>query len=301
MNRSLGSLTEVSLREAWEHEALSFTPWLSQHLDELANIVGLPLELIGSEVAVSTFSADILARNPQDDSLVLIENQLDVTDHTHLGQIMTYLAGLEAQTIIWIAAGFREPHLSALNWLNEHTTDQFSFFAVKVKAVRIGVSPIAPVFEIVLKPNEWERQLQAISKETKQPSKLGQFRHEFWSFYLKRFPEEASFGEASLGSNRRRTFPELKVDISYYVSRQSVGIFLTKPRGGSDIETDTVLLKHEDELYHHLGGHVRELDFGQARKADLTDRSIWPELCDWLHDKVELYQTTLTKIGKTEI
>lgn len=111
---SLGSLVEVNLRKAWNHEAHSFTPWLAAHLDELAAKIGIPLELEGQEVAVETFSADILARNAQDGSLVLIENQLEGSDHIHLGQIMTYLAGLNAHTVVWIAATFREPHLSVL-------------------------------------------------------------------------------------------------------------------------------------------------------------------------------------------
>jgi hypothetical protein len=122
---------------------LSFTPWLPAHLDELAYKIGIPLELEGVEMPVETFSADILARNPQDDTLVLIENQLEGSDHTHLGQIMTYLAGLEAHTIVWIAADFREPHLSTLKWLNENTSESFAFFAVNVKAVRIEDSLIA--------------------------------------------------------------------------------------------------------------------------------------------------------------
>lgn len=136
-----GRLQDLPLREAWKHEALQFTPWLAENLDHLSEAIGIPLEMTGTEVAVDTFSADILARNPMDDTVVLIENQLEQTDHTHLGQIMTYLAGLDAHTVVWIAPAFREPHLSAIRWLNEHTADGFSFFAVKARVVRIGDSP----------------------------------------------------------------------------------------------------------------------------------------------------------------
>lgn len=132
------NLTDLPLHDAWRHEATDFTPWLSESIDHLSEVIGIPLELTGTEVAVESFSADILARNPMDDSVVLIENQLETTDHTHLGQIMTYLAGLEAQTVIWIAPQFREPHLSAIRWLSQHTADGFSFFAVKARVVRIG-------------------------------------------------------------------------------------------------------------------------------------------------------------------
>ena len=151
----LGNLEEVDLRQAWPHEARSFTPWLSENLEILSSVIGIPLELEGQEVAVEQFSADILARNPRDDSRVLIENQLEQSNHEHMGQIMTYLAGLDVNTVIWIAAGFKEPHLSAIRWLNEHTIEPFAFFAIKLKIVRIADSPMAPVFEVVVKPNTW--------------------------------------------------------------------------------------------------------------------------------------------------
>ncbi|WP_172820809.1 hypothetical protein [Cyanobium sp. NIES-981] len=127
---NLGTLESVDLREAWSHEAHSFTPWLAENLDRLSQAIGIPLELEGQEVSVSTFSADILARNPQDDGLILIENQLEITDHNHLGQILTYLAGLEAKIVVWIAKEFPDPHLSAVRWLNDHTVEPLSFFAV---------------------------------------------------------------------------------------------------------------------------------------------------------------------------
>src|SRR3546814_14222514 len=109
-----GTLEEMPLRQAWSHEAHQFTPWLAENIRHISKAVGIPLELTGQEVRVETFAADILARNPQDGTLVLIENQLEQTDHTHLGQIMTYLAGLEAQAVIWIAPALRQSHLSEI-------------------------------------------------------------------------------------------------------------------------------------------------------------------------------------------
>jgi hypothetical protein len=163
---TFGRLQDLPPRDAWAHEAHAFTPWLAENIDHLSEAIGIPLELTGQEVRVETFAADILARNPQDDSVVLIENQLEITDHTHLGQIMTYLAGLEAQTVVWIAPNFREPHLSAIRWLNKHTADGFSFFAVRLRVVRIADSPYAPIFEVVEKPSAWDRQLKAEARTT---------------------------------------------------------------------------------------------------------------------------------------
>ena len=127
-----GELKDVTLRDVWPHEAHNFTPWLADNLERLSEAVGIPLESGNTEVPVGQFSADILARNPRNGSLVLIENQYGSTDHDHLGKILTYLAGLEARTIIWISERFNDPHLSAIRWLNEHTTDQFFFFRHQV-------------------------------------------------------------------------------------------------------------------------------------------------------------------------
>lgn len=180
---AFGRLVELPLREAWKHEALEFTPWLAENIGHLSESIGMSLELTGQEVRVETFAADILARNRLDDSIVLIENQLEPSDHTHLGQIMTYLAGLDAKSVVWIAPGFREPHLSAIRWLNENTADGFSFFAVKARVVRIGESPFAPTFEVVERPNLWERQLEQYAT-----GHLSTIRKEYWKRFVNLLP-----------------------------------------------------------------------------------------------------------------
>ena len=106
---------------------------------------------------------------------MLIENQLEHADLHHLGQVLAYLAGLEAKTVVWVAKGFDEAHLSALRWLNEHTAESFAFFAVRVRVVRIGDSPLAPVFEVLERPNDWDRRVQDTA-QTRELTKLGQFR-----------------------------------------------------------------------------------------------------------------------------
>ena len=109
-------LKDVGLRTVWRDEAQDFTPWLAENLGRLSRAIGIPLEHEGSEVQVGQFSADIVARNPVDRSRVLIENQLEGSDHKHLGQILTYLAGVQAQTVVWVARDFEEAHRSAIRW-----------------------------------------------------------------------------------------------------------------------------------------------------------------------------------------
>lgn len=297
----LGTLKEVKVREAWPHEAHSFTPWLAEHLDTLAEVIGIPLELKGREVAVDTFSADILARNPMDDSLVLIENQLEATDHTHLGQIMTYLAGLEAHVVIWIAADFCDAHLSAVRWLNDHTVPPFAFFAVKVKVVRIGNSPLAPIFDVVVKPNQWERTLQAVARDSGALSNLGQFRQAFWSHYLSRYPEEREYGEAGGYSNRWRPIPALEVVISSYIAQRSVGVFIRGPRGSAAQNAYDTLLPYQDQLTELTGATMGNPEdngfFVQYYRAETSDKSNWDTLTTWLYETTQKYERALQTIA----
>lgn len=297
---SLGTLTEANLREAWTHEALSFTPWLAANLDALANVIGIPLELEGVEVAVDTYAADILARNPQNDELVLIENQLEGTDHNHLGQLMTYLAGLDAKIVIWIAADFRDAHLSTVHWLNEHTIDPFAFFAIKLKVVRIGDSPLAPVFDVVARPNEWERQLQVIAKESRSTSDLSRFRRDFWTHFLERHPEDAIDGGPGSYANRYRTIEEMDLMISYYVAKNEVGLFIRGRRGAESDDVYAILEPYGEALAQRTESILRASVNGhylnRALSADTKDTSRWDELADWLHEKLTLYTQALQEL-----
>lgn len=303
---TLGQLAEVNLREAWDHEAHSFTPWLADHLDILSKEIGIPLEFEGREVYVDTFSADILARNTNDDTLVLIENQLEGTDHTHLGQIITYLSGLGAHTVVWIAADFREAHLSALKWLNEHTAESFAFFAVKVSAVRIDSSPIAPIFEVLNRPNHWERKLQSIARESGQMSPLGQFRKEFWTHYVTRFPHELEHEAAKGVSSRWRCLTDIDLAISLYLGKEEVGIFVRGPEknaNGQDVIEG--LIPYAEKLSERLGVSWRQSEkgyfFANSHKAQTDNRELWDELTDWLHNEADRYETALNEIVGSQI
>src|SRR6516162_2461120 len=158
-NKSLGRLKRVELRDIWLSEASDFTPWLArkENLDILGETLGIDLEVEAQEKAVGPFRADILCKDIATDNWVLIENQLERTDHTHLGQLLTYASGLDAVTIVWIAARFTEEHRSTLDWLNRITNESFRFFGLEVELWRIGDSPPAPKFNIVSKPNDWSQ------------------------------------------------------------------------------------------------------------------------------------------------
>ena len=163
---SLGKLAKVDLRDIWSSEATDFTPWLARedNLSVLADTLGVELELEAQEKAVGPFRADILCKDIATNAWVLIENQLERTDHSHLGQLLTYASGLEAVTIVWIAARFTEEHRSTLDWLNRITDETFRFFGVEVELWRIGDSLAAPRFNVVSKPNNWNKLVSQAAK-----------------------------------------------------------------------------------------------------------------------------------------
>jgi hypothetical protein len=182
MEPKLGRLERIDLRGVWQSEDSEFTPWLAQaaNLELLSEAIGIELEYEATEKNVGPFRADILCKDAETEQWVLIENQLGRTDHTHLGQLLTYAAGLDAVTIVWIASPFIDEHRAALTWLNKITDERFRFFGLEIEAWRIGDSPPAPKFNVVVKPNAWTRTIsEAISQAALTPNR--QAYQEYWA------------------------------------------------------------------------------------------------------------------------
>lgn len=185
----LSKLTPVNPREVWAHEEYNFTPWLLDHADELADALGIELELTANEYPVGTFSLDLLGRDLTHDCTLIVENQLEGTDHNHLGQLVTYAAGTDAGTVVWIATSFREEHRQALDYLNELSGDNARFFGVVVGAVRIDDSRPAALFTVKAQPNDWFAQVAAPTRQTAERGGKAVMYTEFWTKYLKVFQD----------------------------------------------------------------------------------------------------------------
>lgn len=166
MDIQLGTLTHVDPRTLWVSESGSFTPWLAAHLQLLGEALGLDLESVQTEAAVGDFACDIGARESLTNRPVIIENQLERTDHTHLGQLITYAAGLDAAVIVWISPEVRDEHRQALDWLNRHTDEDIDFFGVALELVQIDGSKPAVQFRPVAFPNAWSKKRQTTKPGT---------------------------------------------------------------------------------------------------------------------------------------
>ena len=162
MGYDLDHLKKVELRKVWPHEALDFTKWLSSsaNLNMLGEAVGVELELIETESSVGSFNVDIYAQEVGTGRKAIIENQLEETNHDHLGKVITYAAGKGAQVIVWVVSHARDEHRQAIEWLNEHTDNDFGFFLVEIELWTIGDSKPAPRFNVVEQPNEWTKALR---------------------------------------------------------------------------------------------------------------------------------------------
>ena len=202
----LGQIEKVCLREVWPHEALDFTRWLSEsdNLELLSEAVGIELELVETESSVGSFNVDIFADEAGTGRKVVIENQLEETNHDHLGKIITYAAGKDAEVVIWIVAHARDEHKQAIEWLNQHTDSDFGFFLVEIQLWRIGESDPAPRFQVVERPNEpTETERVKLSYWTKY-HELAQENPQFMSLFKPRKPSKDHWSTLRCGSQEYR-------------------------------------------------------------------------------------------------
>lgn len=204
----LGKLIQGDLREIWATEPL-FSKWLAQeeNLSELGNAVGIAMISPECESEVGSFSADLFVQEDGSDRKIIIENQLEPTNHDHLGKIITYAAGKDAKIIIWIVRQARDEHRAAVKWLNENSADEIGFFLLEIAIWKIGSSEYAPMFKIIEQPNEWTRQLRTNISLT--PTKEMQLS--FWTKFMEFAMQQRSFSQLF---NARMPKPQHWLDLA---------------------------------------------------------------------------------------
>lgn len=190
MTLQLGRLQALDPRTVWAHEAHNFTPWLLANADALSAVLGIDIELSGAEHPVGGFALDLVGRDLTNNCVLIVENQLTATDHSHLGQILTYAAGTDAGTIIWMATSFREEHRQAMDFLNGLGGEDVRFFGVEIGVVKIGDSQPAPNFKLRVQPNDWHAATSAAAKTTSQLAGKAPLYQAFWTRFLERVKAE---------------------------------------------------------------------------------------------------------------
>ena len=209
MVMKLGKLEQITdLRSIWKHEANDFTPWLAkeENLAALSDAIGIELVLEEQESNVGDFSVDLFATEEGTGRKVVIENQLEETNHDHLGKIITYASGKDAEVIIWIVRKARDEHKKAIEWLNQHTDDSSAFFLIEIEVWKIGNSEPAPKFNIVERPNDWAKAMKNVSITNTQSRQM-----QFWQYFVDRWENNSNFAHTF---RKRKAHPQNWYDLS---------------------------------------------------------------------------------------
>ena len=291
---NLGTLKKITdLRSIWPHEALNFTPWVAENVDLLADAVGLDITVDETESSVGDFNVDIYASETGTDRKIIIENQLEDTDHDHLGKLITYASGKGADVVIWVVKHAREEHKAAVEWLNNHTDDKIGFFLCEIKLFQIGDSQIAPAFTVVERPNDWTKEIRT----TASANSTQQQRLEYWQAFNDYAFTDANFSRIF---NKRKPTTDHWMDFSIGSSACHIAVSQIQKRKAVDVE---LYINDDKELFKSLFAHKDEIEKNMEmelewkelpeRKAsriliektvDLDDRATWPEQFDYIMD-----------------
>ena len=288
---NLGTLKKITdLRSIWPHEALNFTPWVAESVDLLAD---LDITVDETESSVGDFNVDIYASETGTDRKIIIENQLEDTDHDHLGKLITYASGKGADVVIWVVKHAREEHKAAVEWLNNHTDDKIGFFLCEIKLFQIGDSQIAPAFTVVERPNDWTKEI----RKTASANSTQQQRLEYWQAFNDYAFTDANFSRIF---NKRKPTTDHWMDFSIGSSACHIAVSQIQKRKAVDVE---LYINDDKELFKSLFAHKDEIEKNMEmelewkelpeRKAsriliektvDLDDRATWPEQFDYIMD-----------------
>jgi len=305
----LSKLEKVDLRDVWKHEALDFTNWLAkpENLELLSDEIGIDISLIQTEASVGNFNVDILAEEENSGRKIVIENQLEATDHDHLGKIITYASGFDAEIVVWIVRSVRDEHKQAVDWLNEHTDSNINIFAIQMEVWKISNSPYAPKFQVIAKPNDWAK---AVKKATTQSelsdTKLLQL--EFWT----NFKEYVQDNKGNI--KLRKAYPQHWYNISFGFSNAHISLTINSQ---SEQMACEVYIPDSKKLFSSLYEQKNniEADLGEQleweelpeKKASriklisnghLSDQESWQQYHAWMLSKVTDFQTVFSKYIK---
>ncbi len=305
MKKVLSRLSKVELRDVWGHEAIDFTNWLAQkeNLDVLSEEIGIDIKLIKTEASVGKFSVDILAEEEASGRKIIIENQLEDTDHDHLGKIITYASGYDAEIIVWIVKDVRDEHQKAIDWLNEHTDENINFFLIKIELWQIEGSNPAPKFEVMVSPNEWAKAIK-ISPANGELTDTKLQQLEFWN----KFKNYVRENDTRIRLQTPR--PQHWYDVSIGSSDCHVALTINSRENliGSEIYINknkdlfNFLRERKSEIEKEIGESIEWVDAAVASRikikkevSDIFDQAESERYFSWLYEKTALLQNVFGK------
>lgn len=310
----LGQIRKVQVREHWRHEEQEFTPWLAkdENIARLAEAIGLELQVEGVEVPVGPFTADILAKEASG-NYVVIENQFGKTDHDHLGKLLTYAATLGAVAVVWVAEKFTDEHRKAIEWLNEHTTDDLGLYAVELEMWQIDNSRPALRFNPLSRPTEIGRQASAV-KAAGPITEVRKLQLEFWTMFRDKLLEkkvvpsahtprpqywfDVPLGRTSFVLSNFANTSDGRIGVRVYLGDGVADVALPQ----LEVERDAIEAEIGEKLQWNPNPDRRDKTIALTRSADLNDRTKWPEYCDWLVDKVARFRKSFApRIKKLDL
>ncbi len=308
MSTQIAKIEIVPLREAFKHEALDFTAWLEKNIDALADRLGLDLTVLEREKAVGPFKVDLVCED-NTGRLVIIENQLERTNHDHLGKILTYLVNLDAKVAVWIAPEVRPEHERVIEWLNETTSADIALFLVRVEAVRIGDNtPFAPLFTVLAAPDEETKEVGEAKKDWSERHHL---RFEFWRELIARINERGIKLFANIKPGRDNSLSagagKRGITYVYLIFKDGAGIELHIDTGnaGDNKEIFDTLFAQRDEIENEFGEaldwqRLEDRRASRIRKrwydrGGLREREKWTELQDMMIDAMTRFEAAISK------
>ncbi len=311
----VGRLRKVPLREVWSHEATEFTPWLVQNPDLLGEALGLDIEFTRSEQQVGPYSVDIIGKDLTHDSVLIVENQLEKTNHTHLGQLITYAANTDAVTVVWIAKEFTDEHRQAVDYLNNLAGDSGSarFYALHISAVQIDDSSPAPLLEVVARPNDTHMTMSNVVRDAVEPTARAALYRELWRQYLDvlhaRHPNwtnvRAPQGTNWLNVNSVRGWgsivlvidkarmPRVKFYISGKENNENIGLFqyLLNQREEIEARFGSVLVWDDQERLVS-----RQIMSYRDKEIDINNVESYAELIEWMMGEHEKFRNIIVPL-----
>ena len=258
---NLSKLEEIKdLRTVWPHEALDFTPWLSQddNISLLADAIGIDITVDETESSVGDFNVDIFASETGTDRKIIIENQLEDTNHDHLGKLITYASGKSADIVIWVVKHAREEHKAAIEWLNNHTDDSVGFFLCEIKLYRIGNSEPAVKFEVIEKPNDWTKEV----KKSESITETQQLRYDYWVAF-----EDYAFKNPIFAKNFKKRKPSKNHWLNFSIGSSACHIIVSQIKQRNELDVE-LYISDDTELYNSLFENKTDIELTSGLSFD---------------------------------